>query len=95
MKNFYLIGPERPNIVGRKLPSIRQVLSLFFYKHRTCNLTIRQSSSKVIAETEIFWKASGLPTCLTENAIVKLEKLYRKWIKSTKIVFAKILQPNN
>ncbi|KAL1489630.1 hypothetical protein ABEB36_013574 [Hypothenemus hampei] len=71
MKEIYLIGTEHSCIQGCKLPTIRQVLSVFFHKHRTLNFTIKKSAAKVVDEVQPFWIAAGLSTCLARNAIVK------------------------
>jgi len=53
MKKF-LIGSPSTQILGSKLPSIGQVLSVFFYNVRTVKLNTRESASLAVRECNIF-----------------------------------------
>lgn len=75
----YLIGYEKNRIHGRKLPTSKQVLSLFFYKHNELNLTIRESATATVEEVREFWGKAGIPTRRKQHAITKLEKLHKTW----------------
>jgi len=44
----YLVGNVNNHIVGRKLPSIKQVLSVLFYNLRHVKLNLRESARLVL-----------------------------------------------
>ncbi|XP_050525397.1 uncharacterized protein LOC126907777 [Daktulosphaira vitifoliae] len=53
---IFLIGSLTTQILGSKLPSIGQVLKVFFYNLRIVNLTIRAKAVLTIRECNIFWE---------------------------------------
>lgn len=78
-KLIYLIGKMIPQIGGRKLPTNRQVLQVFFHHHSKEKLTIRKSSSETMAEVMTYWNRAGIPVSQLKQCIVKVEKLFSKW----------------
>lgn len=80
-KDVYLIGREYHQIMGSKLPSIKQVLSVLFFNTRTVKLSVRESANLVIDEVLIFWKKARIPPRQTPNCVSKLIKLYEEWDK--------------
>ncbi len=76
---IFLIGHEYSQIVGTKLPSVKQVLCVFFYNHCTLKLTIRESAALVVQETCIFWSKARIPVRKEQHCIEKVEKLYKDW----------------
>lgn len=48
-------------MVGSKLPSIQQVLAVFFYNMREVKHNINESSKLVITEVSIFWQKARIP----------------------------------
>lgn len=82
--NVYLVGEENHQIVGTKLPSNRQILSVFFFNTRTAKLSVRESATLAVDEVFIFWKKARLPTRQSQNCVAKLLKLYQEWDKIRK-----------
>lgn len=80
----WLIGFEEDKLNGSKLPSNRQVLSVFFYHHRSLKKPIHDSSRDVIREAVKFWDKARIPIQPEHRAVLKLEKLHEKWIKLKK-----------
>lgn len=80
----WLIGSVAEKLTGSRLPSNREVLSVFFYNHKTLKKTIRQSSTAVVRETLVFWNKARIPTRHEKNIITKLEDLHKKWINLKK-----------
>lgn len=78
-KQIYLLGFPCRKLSQRKLPSVRKVLQLFFYKHTDPNLTIRQCFDQVIRDVLKVWKPTGIPVCQPYNAVSKIMKVYREW----------------
>src|SRR6218665_715554 len=81
---IWLIGFEEDKLKGSKLPSNRQVLSVFFYRHNSLKETIHDSSRDIIREAVQFWDKARIPIQPEHCAILKLEKLYEKWVKLKK-----------
>ena len=80
-KDFHvcLVGYISNQIVGAKLPSNRQVLSVFFYNVRVVKLTTKESAILVIQEVSIFWQKARIPTKRSDHCVEKLLKLYDEW----------------
>jgi hypothetical protein len=76
---IWLIGQEERQILGSKVPSIRQALSLFFYHHRTQEQTIRVSSTAVVKVVEKFWKKARPEVRQKQHSVTKLEQLFHIW----------------
>lgn len=72
----YLVGFQIEEFNCYKLPTYRDVINLFMYKHLTLNLTIRTSATEAIDELEAMWDKIGIPTTLKRNSIRKFEKFY-------------------
>lgn len=79
-----LVGPVKAVIDGRKLPTNRQVLQLFFYKHNVCHLTIRQSARESVEEVQKKWLQARIPTGGLQYCTSKVEKLHLTWINVRK-----------
>ena len=92
--NIYLVGKVNSQIYGAKLPSIKEVLSVFFFNIRIGNLSVRQSSALTIKEVSIFWEKSRVPIRQEFHCIAKLEALYEVWknLSKSKHKYSKNLQ---
>jgi len=73
--DIFLVGPVSEKIIGSKLPSKRQALSLLFFWLRKKE-TARASANFVIESVFKFWAKSRVPTQRRERCIKKLEELY-------------------
>ncbi|GBN44935.1 hypothetical protein AVEN_7158-1 [Araneus ventricosus] len=78
-RNIYLIGSERHQITGCKLPSNRHVLSVLFYNLHEVKLSIRESANSVVRECLIFWEKARIPTRATPHCVEKIMKMYNYW----------------
>lgn len=78
-EKIYLIGFTSTQIVVNKLPSVVQVLRVFFHNHRQVKLTVRDSAKLVIEEVEIFWEKARIPIREKQHCIKKVERLYEEW----------------
>lgn len=78
-KPIFLIGTPNSNVFGRKLPTVKEVMSVFFYHHVVLKETIRKSAGNTIVKVEKQWHSAGLPVCGRENAVKKLIELHFKW----------------
>lgn len=78
-QKIFLVGECESVILGAKLPSMKQVLQLLFYKMRHENLTLESSMKYTIGATIEFWKKAKIPTAQEKNCIKKLKNLYEEW----------------
>ena len=83
-KDLYLIGEVKKRISGQKLPTCKQVLSVFYYQHRNLGKTIRMSANVVTEEVLEFWTKAGILTKEKYHIIDKIESLYDNWLKIKK-----------
>lgn len=77
--NVYLIGHYEPQVVGTRLPSNRQVLSVLFYNLRHVKLSLTQSAKLAIKETVVFWEKYHIPIRQKHKCELKLKSLYNEW----------------
>lgn len=75
---IYLVGYEEFQVLGCKLPSIRQTLQVFFYNHRSVKLNIRQSATLTIQEISIFWDKAKIPIRKMERKFILNGHLFLK-----------------
>lgn len=82
--NIYLVGHEMLQILGSKLPSNRQVLSVLFYNIRVVKLTFHESAKLTVEELLIFWKKARIPVRQDHHIVLKIQQLYEIWRKIQK-----------
>lgn len=77
--DLYLIGSIDHQILGAKLPSNRQVLSVFFYNTRVAKLSAEDSAKLVAEEVSIFYSKARIPTAVPKNNKLKVLKLVNEF----------------
>lgn len=75
----YILGHCEHQIVGSKLPSNRQVLSVFLFNMREVKLPQKASAQLVIEEATIFWEKARIPISVKWYCIKKLDDLYETY----------------
>lgn len=81
-KDFYvpLVGYISNQIVGAKLPSNRQVLSVFFYNVRVVNIATKEIAASIGDSRSFHFLAKSIiPTRRIDHCVDKLLKLYDEW----------------
>ena len=74
-----LIGQECDNLGGARLPSIRDVLRVFFHKHNTEKLTVRDSARAVSGQVIDLWAKTKIPVILPCHIINAIISLHKEW----------------
>lgn len=95
---IYLVGYISHQILGAKLPSNRQVLSVLFYHTRILKRNTSESTKLVAEEVAIFYNKARIPIPTLHNCALKVERLYKEWtelhknahIKQTALVLQRI-----
>lgn len=78
-KEVYLVGYEEEKLSECKLPTIREVLSVFFYKYKTLKIPFAKSLSETVNEVQIIWGRADIPTRRIENIVKSLKKIFHQW----------------
>lgn len=82
--SVYLVGVPYSQILGAKLPSRKQVLSVFFFNHRVIQLTLRESATLVVEELSVFWTKARIPIRAKARCIDKVLSLHTEWLNLQK-----------
>lgn len=83
-EEIYLIGKIIENFVGRKLPLLKEVMSVFFYYHKTCNLTVKQSSASTTKQLIKLWRQTEIPLRQESSIILSIIRFHHRWILLSK-----------
>lgn len=73
-QKIFIVGVMKNQILGSKLPSKKDVLSVLFFNMRMVKLTLKDSISLVIDECLIFWKKSSNPNSRSLSLLETIEK---------------------
>ncbi|GBN26602.1 hypothetical protein AVEN_53919-1 [Araneus ventricosus] len=75
----FLLGDIKHQITGKKLSSIRQMLSVLFYNLREVKLNVSESANLTVRECILFWEKVRIPTKSMQRCVKKLIDLYASW----------------
>lgn len=71
-----VVGDEPiEDFVGRKLPSVEEVMSVYLYHKKKINVQRKESLSITIDKVRDKWSQAGIPMCGKDYAVNKLSKL--------------------
>lgn len=76
--NIHLVGRTSHQITGAKLPSIRQVLQVFFYNLRFVGLDKNESAYLTVDAVLVFWKQARIPTRGRDKCKNEVVNLYEQ-----------------
>lgn len=80
----WLVGQPIERIGGTKLPSICDVLRLFFFLHKEQRHPIREAARETVTEVKMFWEKARIPMSSHVHVREKMEKLFEAWKKLLK-----------
>ncbi|KAK0050925.1 Protein lin-7 C [Biomphalaria pfeifferi] len=76
----WFVGTVNSSITQEgRLPTLRDVLSVFFYRHIEEKLTLSESADIAVMELLKIWKKSGIPTSFDYNIKNRLLKVHKEW----------------
>ena len=86
-----LIGFTSDEILGSKLPTTRQVLSLLFHLVRstTPRTKVTDAALTVVKSVLNFWQKAGIPTLADKNVKSRIIQLYERYCKLRKSISKK------
>lgn len=79
LRQIDLIGNVSHQIVGAKLPSIRQVFQVLCYNTRFVKLDAKKSAELAVNAVLIFWNQARIPTREHHKCVTKLLKLHEEY----------------
>lgn len=83
-EDIYLIGKVTKDFVGRKLPLFKEVMSVFFYHHKICKLTIKRSSARTAKQLIELWRQTEIPLRHESSIILSIIRFHHKWLLLSK-----------
>ncbi|EFN67151.1 hypothetical protein EAG_09683 [Camponotus floridanus] len=83
-KEIHLIGKPLQKISERKLPTVKEVMSVFFYQLKVLKCSIKQSSKNAACQVIELWKNNQIPTSESTNVIKKILRYHNRWMKLQK-----------
>lgn len=83
---IYLVGRIEEKILGSKLPSNRQVLSVFLFKKKRLNKTLQESANLLFDEISVFWGKARIPIRRKSHCVEKMLNLYGTWLSFKKSI---------
>ena len=79
-----VIGQTTDHLIQSKLPTTKEVLSLFFHYKIVMKQTNRSSANSTACYVMVLWDRAGIPTKLKKDVIRKIENKYIEWQKLNK-----------
>lgn len=76
---IYLVGHPCHAIMGSKLPSKRQILSMYFFNTRNRKMQANASALLVADAAMIFWRQAAIPTRDRGDVRKKITALHEEW----------------
>ena len=88
---IWLIGFTSDEILGSKLPTTRQVLSLLFHlvRNTTPRTKVADAAVTVVKSVSNFWQKAGIPTLTDKNIKSRIIQLYERYCKLRKSISKK------
>lgn len=76
---IWLIGYTRSTLLPSKLPSVKEVMSLFFYYKNVMNNANKESASRTVNDVLALWQKASIPTKDKQHVISKILKYFKEW----------------
>ncbi|XP_044591358.1 uncharacterized protein LOC123269562 [Cotesia glomerata] len=78
-KEIPLIGKPMPKILEVKLPTVKEVMCVFFHHLNFLKYSVKQSAKNVAGEVIQLWKKNDIPTSGTNNVVQRIIRCHDKW----------------
>lgn len=79
LHNIKFIGRIAHQIIGAKLPSIKQVFQVMFFNMRIRKFSAEESARLAAKAAMVFWDQARIPTRRIDKCQEELMELYKKW----------------
>lgn len=83
-KEIRLIGIPMQKILERRLPTVKEVMCVFFYQLKVLKCSVKQSAKNAVDQIIKLWKRNQIPTCGTANAIKQILRYHHQWLQLQK-----------
>jgi len=77
--NVYLLGAYESEIIGAKLPSVRQAFGYLLHLHKGQKMTVHDACRETVQKVNTFWLKAGIPVRAKQHCIQKLETIFTEW----------------
>jgi len=77
--DIYLVGPLKEEFTGSKLPSVHDVLGVYFHQLKVTSKTKHEAAKETIQKLSVYCSRARIPVCDERRAISKLEDLVTIW----------------
>lgn len=77
--DVWLVGQTLPVLLDTKLPSIKEVLQLFFYHKIERKQTVNASAEFTALEVLAVWEKASIPTRKKQYVKEKILKHFNQW----------------
>lgn len=77
--DVWLVGQTSSDFSQRKLPSKKEVLSVFFYYKNKQKQTVRESAHPTAKDVLDIWSKARIPTRLKKHVVEKVENMFKEW----------------
>ena len=82
--DLWLIGQMSDSLPSNKLPSKREVMSLFYYYKKMTKQTVHDAAHLTNNDTLDVWVKAHIPTRLKKHVVQKVEDLFKEYDKLIK-----------
>ncbi|KAK0175066.1 hypothetical protein PV327_008850 [Microctonus hyperodae] len=83
-KEIPLIGLPMPKIRELKLPTLKEVMCVFFYQLHVLKHSIKQSAKNAVDQVVKLWEKNHISTSRSDNIVKKILRCHSKWLKLQK-----------
>jgi len=77
--DIYLVGPLKEEFTGSKLPSVHDVLGVYFHQLKVTSKTKHEAAKETIQKLSVYCSRARIPVRDERKAISKLEDLVTIW----------------
>ena len=75
----WLIGTPAPSLCQtKKLPLLRETLSVFFYHHNELNMVLKENDKLAVQQILDVWKKAGIPTPHQHDIVKWFLKIHKE-----------------
>lgn len=82
-KEIFLISKPMPKILELKLPTVKEVMCVFFHHLNFLKYSVKQSAKNVTDDVIQLGTKNNIPTSSADNVLKRVIRYHNKW-KSTK-----------
>lgn len=83
-KEIPLIGIPMSKILELKLPTVKEVMCVFFHQRNILKYSVKQSAKNVADQVIELWRKNDIPTSSNDNVVKRILRCHNKWLRIKK-----------